>query len=242
MVAGMFGGKDVMALPGADAGGDDAKLMNLAAKAGMSVTDYQDMLDASGTPTLSKFEQKLASGQVIQNKSGNSYGYGEQAGQVHEGFYGLLPVDPSFFYPGTNTSALIGPTTGALLFDDLKKHDGGGIDERVVIAQVGEFMMQRRAAQHYGPHVMHAINTMQIPLEHLRYHAGGEIDDMGALLDTSFYSSSDSSKSGGVRRLEPREIVIESLHLHVDDFNSAFHKFLADPAGRKAIASTARKN
>lgn len=57
---------------------------------------------------------------------------------------------------------------GAVGFDypELRRlHGGGGLlpDERFIIGQTGEWMMQRPAVDYYGPAFMQAVNERRLP-------------------------------------------------------------------------------
>jgi hypothetical protein len=58
-------------------------------------------------------------------------------------------------------------------------HDGGGIDEVNIIAQLGEFMVQRSAVDHYGVDTMAAINSLRVPREQIKLHDGGPVGPFG---------------------------------------------------------------
>ena len=141
-------------------------------------------------------------------------------------------------------AALIAGATGnagapADLLTDLRMHSGGPVREVPILAEVGEHMIQRRAAEYYGHHTLDLINHMRIPVERFRFHDGGEINPADLVSDFASPSSSSSSRGPGWSPTRMPPIII---HLHTDELHTAIRKFHEDPSGRKVFVSTMKKN
>jgi hypothetical protein len=174
-------------------------------------------LDKWGNP---KFTISQADWEILNAHAGGAPG-------SIDPFGGMGP----FFNPNTNFRGAGSRHSGGLLNDEL-----------YVIAQLGEFMMQRRSVDHYGVDFMRALNDRRVPLPVIgRRHSGGDVSSSDLVRSTVGVPTGPGGLMSADDLINAVAEKIE-VHVHNSDLHDAVRRYDESPSARKIFRTSMSRN
>lgn len=160
---------------------------------------------------------------IGSNISGGTTSFSTASSGLYGAFEGGVDSGSVGGFIGGMSSAFGGGGGGGGGVKPRYLHSGGAIDGIHILAQIGEFMMQKKAHDYYGSDFMHDLNNMRIDAGAARMHSGGPV------VSPSLGGSDSPASHGGGRGDMKLQII------HVNNWREAIKKALQSTDTRTAI-------